>query len=215
MTSQTVPFRCRELTQTLTGIMLALVRERAVNGTVALQDVERIAELLSRGTMALDNALVAHESRCRQHFARPKGNVGARSNPFHRLMVRPFEQLLAGDPPPFSRVHLPNYFSFLDKVLGSGREEFERQCRAIVQALLVVHGNALTWEHFYADPRTVKTLATALGLIASFLATPQGVLFWRECMMQPVDGQRPAEEVVDDIRALLLETNGGLSAPGR
>lgn len=205
--------RCRELAHTVTEIIVALIREHAVDGKVALSDVERIAAMLDRGTMVLDNVFSAHEERCRAFFLKPKGNVGARSNPFQRLMVRPFEHLLTGDPPPFPRPLLANYFEFLEHALGPDREEFERHSRAIVQALLVIHGNNLTWDTFYSDARTVKTLHAALKDITRYLSGPDGQRVWHSCLARSV-GDCPAPTIpqMNEIRQVLLETHRGLSA---
>ncbi|MBF0374603.1 MAG: hypothetical protein HQL39_14465, partial [Alphaproteobacteria bacterium] len=144
---------------------MTLLSERAVNGMVSLTEVQRIVALLERGTVSLDDAFRRHETLCRAEFGRPKGNVGARSNPFQRLSVRPFEHLLMGDGAVFDRAHLPNYFDYVDVALGDRKPEFDSQSKAIIQALLVIHGNNLTWELFYADPRTLAVLGRALAIL--------------------------------------------------
>ena len=98
-------------------VATALLREHAVDGKLDLADVERILDLIGRGTMSLDEAFRLQEEKCTKEHSRPKGNVGARSNPFQRLMVRRFETLLTGSPPgtppAFPRPLLANYFEFL------------------------------------------------------------------------------------------------------
>ncbi|MBC7907977.1 MAG: hypothetical protein H7Y60_14700, partial [Rhodospirillaceae bacterium] len=143
----------------------------------------------------------------------PKGNVGARSNPFQRLIVRPFETLLTGDPPGFPRPLLANYFEFIEHAMGQERDAFERDCRAIIQALLVVHGNNLTWDHFYGDTRTLKALHAALKRITHVLSTPEGQKSWHTMLTRPV-GDTPAPTIAqtNQLRQALLETHRGLSA---
>ena len=205
--------RCHALAAIVTDLVLTLTRERAVDGKVSLEDIERIGELLRRGTITLDEALKAHEERCRKQLLMPKGNVGARSNPFQRLMVRPFEPLLTGNPPPLPRPYLTNYFNYLEHVFGKRLNNFEGHCRGIIQALLVIHGNNLTWDHFYADPRTVKTLTAALKLMTHTLHTPDGQRTWYASMARPV-GEHPNLPVgrVDEVMAMLLNTHRGLAA---
>ncbi len=205
--------RCHALAAIVTDVVLTLARERAVDGYVALDDIERIADLVRRGTITLDEALRVHEEKCRKEYSRPKGTIGARSNPFQRLMVRPFETLLTEDPPVLLRGHLENYFEYLGHVFGPRIEKFERHCRAIVQALLVIHGNNLTWDHYYVDPRTAKTLDTALKVLTHSLHTPEGQRLWYGCMSRPAgDLPTPPMAGLDRILQTLLETGRGFAA---
>lgn len=201
--------RCHDMAVIVTDVILTLARERAADNKVDLHDLERIAALISGGSMVLDVAYMRQEESCRRFHQLPRGNVGARSNPFHRLMVRPFEHLLMGDES-LPRGYLPNYFEFLGHALGKRMEDFERHCRTIIQALMVVHGGNLTWDHFYADSRTVKTLHAALKAIRDSL-TGEGRRTWTACMMRPVgDLPAPAPPQVERIRQVLLETARGL-----
>ncbi len=204
--------RCHALTATVADLVVTLARERAIDGVVSLDDLERIALLVRRGTITLDEALRAHESGCRQHMLKPKGNVGARSDPFQRLMVRPLEQLLAGDPPPLPRPYLAHYAEYLGHAFGKRRDHFERHCRAIIQALLVVHGNNLTWDHFYGDPRTVKALHAALQVVAHHLQSLEGRRIWYALMARPA-GDLPALPLarIEEVMTLLLNTHRGLA----
>lgn len=204
---------CHSISAIVIDIVQALLTERAVDGKVEVADVERLLGLVRRGTVSLDNAYRLQEDKCRKEHSRPKGNVGARSNPFQRLIVRPFEHLLFGSPPTFPRPLLPNYFEFIEGVLGTEREGLERDCRAIIQALLVVHGNNLTWDHFYSDPRTLKCLHAALKIVTRALAGADGQRHWFHLMGRPV-GDHPAANLAQlaQISDALLETHRGLSA---
>lgn len=204
--------RCHQLAGVVSEILLTLLRERAVDGFVSLAEVERVAELLRRGTITLDEALRVHESGCRKEHARPKGDIGARSNPFQRLMVRPFEHLLTGENPIFPRACLTNYFMFVDHAIGARLHAFEERCRAIVQALLVIHGNNLTWEQFYSDPRTVQTLQGALTLVTREFGQPNGQALWHACMVRPVgEVQAPPASCIAEVYKSLVQTHRGLA----
>jgi hypothetical protein len=197
----------------VSDVILTLARERATDGMVALADLERVTALIQGGGMVLDAAYMRQEETCRKFHLLPRGNVGARSNPFQRLMVRPFEHLLAGEDTVLPRAYLPHYFEFLERALGKGQEDFERRCRSIVQALMVVHGNSLTWDQFYADSRTVQTLHDALKLIMDYLGGPEGQQIWLACMMRPsADLPQPSLPQVTRIRQVLRETAKGLEA---
>lgn len=205
--------RCHDMAMIVTDVIMTLAREKAQDGKVGLHDLERISALISGGSMVLDAAYIRQEEACRKVHQMPKGNVGARSNPFHRLMVRPFEHLLAGDGMVLQRGYLPHYFEFLEHALEKRFEAFERHCRTIIQALMVIHGNNLTWDQFYADSRTVKTLQGALKLLRVYLDGPEGQRVWHACMMRPLgDLPQPAVGQVNHIRQVLLETARGLEA---
>jgi hypothetical protein len=197
----------------VTDVIMTLAREKAADGKVCLHDLERIAALICGGSMVLDAAYIRQEESCRKFHQLPKGNVGARSNPFHRLMVRPFEHLLTGEDAVLRREYLPHYFEFLGHALEKRLDAFERHCRTIIQALMVVHGNNLTWDQFYADSRTVKTLQGALKLLRTYLEGPEGQRVWHGCMMRPMgDLPQPSAGQVTHIRQVLLETARGLEA---
>jgi len=204
---------CHAISSIVIDVATALLREHAVDGKLKLSDVEHILALIGRGTMALDVAFRSQEEKCTKEHSRPKGNVGARSNPFQRLMVRPFETLLAGNPPAFPRPLLANYFEFLDQAMGTDKDPMERDCRAIIQALLVVHGNNLTWDHFYSDSRTLKLLHVSLKRMTHVFSTPEGQKAWHTLMTRPV-GDTPAPSIgqTNQLRQALLETHRGLSS---
>lgn len=202
---------CHAISSVVLDVMQALLRERSVNGKVDLADVERLIGLVRRGPLSLDQAYANQEGRCRLNHAKPKGNVGARSNPFQRLMVRPFEPLLGEVLPRPALVH---YFAFVDRALGpAARDEMERDCRALIQALLVVHGNNLTWDHFYGDARSIRVLRRALTIIAGILDQPHGPALWRNQLSRPTpDGTVLSPAHVDLVLETLLQTHHGLAA---
>ncbi|CDL00505.1 conserved protein of unknown function [Magnetospirillum gryphiswaldense MSR-1 v2] len=202
---------CHAISSVVLDVVQALLRERSVNGKVDLADVDRLIALVRRGPMSLDPAYAQQEERCRAQHSKPKGNVGARSNPFQRLMVRPLEPLLGQVLP---RPLLAHYFAFVDVALGpAARDELDRDCRALIQALLVVHGNNLTWDHFYGDSRSTAILRRALAIITSILTQPHGPAMWRNHMGRPV-GDTPAlqAEPLKTILDCLLQTHHGLAA---
>lgn len=202
---------CQAISGVVLDVVKALLHERAVGGKVDLADVDRLIDLVRRGPLTLDAAYAAQEERCRLHHSRPRGNIGARSNPFQRLMVRPLEPLLGQVMP---RPILVHYFQFLEVALGASiREELEHDCRSLIQALLVVHGNNLTWDHFYADPRSTAVLRRALDHIAALLRQPHGPALWRNHLGRPV-GDIPAlgERQLDLVLDTLIQTHHGLAA---
>ncbi|MBI3446124.1 MAG: hypothetical protein HY055_12380 [Magnetospirillum sp.] len=205
--------RCHDMAMIVTDVIMTLAREKARDGILSLDDIDRIATLIGGGTMLLDSAYIRQEEGCRKLHMQPKGNVGARSNPFQRLMVRPFEHLLTGEDAVFQRGYLTNYFEFLEHAFEKRLEPFERHCRSIIQALMVVHGNNLTWDHFYVDGRTIKTLQGALKLLRAYLESPEGQRVWLACLSRPsADMPQPAIGQINHIRQALLETARGLEA---
>lgn len=216
MTQASGPPRCcHAISEIVINVLRTLMHERATGGKVDVEDIDRILELIGRGTVVLDNAFQLQEDKCRKIHGKPKGNVGARSNPFQRLIVRPFEHLLMGEGAPFSRGYLPNYFEFVDHALAEHKDIYERDCRAVIQALLVIHGNNLTWDHFYSDGRTLKILHASLKELAHVLASPAGTAAWGSMMLRPCgDLPAPAIPQINVVRDALLETHRGLAAAG-
>lgn len=197
----------------VSDVIMTLAREKARDGVVSIHDLERISSLIAGGSMVLDAAYIHQEESCRKHHQMPRGNVGARANPFHRLMVRPFEHLLAGEDQVLPRDYLGNYFDFLGHAFDKRMAAFERHCRSIIQALMVVHGNNLTWDQFYADARTVKTLQGALKLLHAYMEDADGQRVWLACMMRPAaDMPQPSMAQITQIRQVLVETAKGLEA---
>lgn len=204
---------CHAISAIVIGVLRTLIHDHARDGRVAVADIDRMLDLIGRGTMALDQAFQVQEDKCRKVHSKPKGNVGARSNPFQRLVVRPFEHLLMGEGAPIARAHLPNYFAFVEFALRDSLDGYEAECRAVIQALLVIHGNNLTWDHFYSDPRTLRILHAALKDLTRVLASAQGTRAWGKLMLRP-GGDTPAPSVaqVNQVRDVLIETHRGLSA---
>jgi len=207
---------CRDVAQVLMEVVLTLARERAEDGRIALDSLERIAVLVTQGNLLLDETFARQQELCRQAHTKPRGAIGSRTNPFQRLMVRPFEHLLAGECTVFQRVYLAHYFEFLGFAFDGRLERFEAHCRSIVQALKVVHGPALTWEQFYADPRTVRALQAALSVMVGYLDTLEGQRVWVATLIRPASDQpQPSLEQIAQIRRALVETARGLDAADR
>lgn len=197
---------CQAISTVVLEVVRTLLHDLAVDGKVGIDDIDRLLDLVHRGPVALDAAYGAQEDRCRKLHSRPRGNVGARSNPFQRLMVRPLEPLLGQALP---RDLLPNYFTFLDQALGPHRQGLDTDCRAVIQALLVVHGANLTWDHFYADIRALNILERALAHVHAAAESVAGRDLWHRCL-----GPTPAHPLVrtDEILETLVQTHRGLAA---
>ncbi|MEW5726506.1 MAG: hypothetical protein AB1918_01640 [Pseudomonadota bacterium] len=201
---------CYQAGSVLIGLIEALIAERARDGVVEFSEVQRVLKRLQGGTEQLDRAFQMQEDRCRRNLWK-RGDACCRENPFRRLMVRPFETLLTGDPVAFPRHFLPNYFQVVDAAFGDKLGEYEKQCRAVFQTLMVRHGNALSWEDFYADGRTWRILDHALKRLMSFLEGPAGQWVWVQTMSQPtVEGHKATAEQTDSVRAILSATWQGL-----
>ncbi|MBI3444836.1 MAG: hypothetical protein HY055_05650 [Magnetospirillum sp.] len=201
---------CYQVAAVVSDVLERLLRETSREGMVRVEDAIKILKLVGRGTYELDVAFEAQEKNCRQRFQPGRGKASSRDNPFRRLMVRPFETLLTGEPPPYSRAFLGNYFDVLEAAYGEKYGEYDRHARAILQNLLVVHGHNLGWETFYAEARASQILAHALRRLLRFLEGPAGQRAWLQFMSRPAPtGERPHAEQVDRIRDVLGHTMRG------
>lgn len=209
---------CYDVADVVSGVLERLLRETARDGMVRVEDAVKILKLVSRGTYELDVAFTAQEKTCRQRFHPTRGKASSRDNPFRRLMVRPFETLLSGEPPAYPRAFLANYFEVIEAACGDKYPEYDRHSRAILQALLVQHGHNLVWDTFYAENRTMQVLGHALRRLLRFVETPTGQWVWVQAMSKPAPtGARPSAEQTDRIREVLQHTLRGfdLAAPGQ
>ncbi|ARJ64406.1 hypothetical protein WV31_01200 [Magnetospirillum sp. ME-1] len=201
---------CYGAAAVVSGVLERLLRETARDGLVRVEDAVKILKLVGRGTYELDVAFDSLEKSCWQRFQPGRGKASSRDNPFRRLMVRPFETLLTGEPPAYPRSFLNNYFEVLEAACGDKYAEYDRHSRAILQSLLVVHGHNLVWDTFYAESRAAQVLAHALRRLLRFLDTPPGQWIWVQAMSKPSPtGARPSAEQTDRIRETLQHTLRG------
>jgi len=206
---------CYKVAAVVTDLMERLLRETAEGGMVRLDDALKIMKLVGRGTYELDLAFDAQEKNCRQGFGPQRDKASSRNDPFHRLMVRPFETLLSGDPAPYPRPFLGNYFEVLEAAYGEKYTEYDRHSRAQLQALLVAHGHNLSWDTFYAEARVSQILVHALRRLLRFLETPAGQWVWVQSMSRQIpSGARPTVEQSDLVREALGYTLRGLDPAG-
>ena len=123
-----------------------------------------------------------------------------RKDPFRRLMVWPLEGLLVHQPPEITRDFLDHYFQFLEILFAKEMEDYERRCRMVLQALRSIHGQALTWDVFYADPRTDRILTHALRRLITFLDSPTGRWAWPHTVSRPSkSGHIPTSEEAEQV----------------
>ena len=208
--------QCYQVATVVSGVLERLLREISRDGMVKVDDAIKILKLVGRGTYELDVAFEQQEKKCRQDLMPARDKASSRSNPFRRLMVRPFETLLSGEPPSFPRPFLVNYFDVLQAAYGDKYGEYDRHSRALLQALLVTHGHGLDWNTYYAEPRVWQILGHALRRLVRYLSTPPGQMIWLQTMSRPTpDGSRPSAEHSERVRDALDFTVRGfdLSAP--
>jgi hypothetical protein len=209
------PKHCRALTTVVLGVIEALLRDKATDGTITVEDAIRVLRYVGSGTAELDSVFTAQEQRCRRSLAGARGDASSRSDPFKRLMVRPFETLLGGEPPVFPRRFLCNYFEVLKAAFGPRFDQYDSFCREVFQRLHVAYGHSLTWEVFYAEPKISQLLIHALRKLLAFLDTPAGQWVWLQAMTQRLGtGEQPTADQAAIVRGILETTLRGLSADG-
>ncbi|RAU23298.1 hypothetical protein CU669_03905 [Paramagnetospirillum kuznetsovii] len=206
--------KCYAAATIVSDVLERLLRETARDGMVRVEEAVKILKLVGRGTYELDVAFEHQEKACRQDMQPGRDKASARNNPFRRLMVRPFETLLSGEPAPYPRPLLGNYFDVLEAAYGEKYGEYDRHSKALLQSLLVAHGHNLNWDTFYAEPRVGQIMAHALRRLLRFLETPNGQRAWLTSMSRPAPtGLRPSAQQTDSIREVLEHTLRGLDMP--
>jgi hypothetical protein len=200
--------KCYKAIAVVSDVLERLLREISKDGMVRVEDALHIIKLLNKGTYELD---IAFERQAKECTAPARDKVSSRNNPFRRLMVRPFETLLTGDPAVYPRPLLTNYFAVLEQAYGDKFAEYDRHSKGLLQALLVEHGHSLEWDTFYIDPKVKQILIHALRRFLRFLESPPGYQAWQLFMSRTAPtGQRPSAENTDLVRKSLEHTLQGL-----
>ncbi len=203
--------KCYQAAAIVSDVLERLLRETARDGMVRVEDAVKIMKLVGRGTYELDVAFEHQEKKCRNDLMPSRDKASSRNNPFRRMMVRPFETLLNGDPALYPRPLLGNYFEVLETAYAEKYAEYDRHSRALLQALLVSHGHNLQWDVFYAEPRVSQIMGHALKRLVRFLESPPGQRAWLTTMSRPAaTGLRPSAEQVDSVRETLGHTMRGM-----
>jgi hypothetical protein len=209
----------------LRGVLAGLSK----NGMVSLADIDRTIALLERGTIELDRAYAATHNNSvedaeqsllaiaeaeieeeRDNGAQ-QNRIGMRSDPIHRLLALPIEPMFYSDPPTFQRKYLSAYFATARQLIGPRFISFDAECKAIIQSMLSQHGNKLTWDIIYAEPRTISLMRRTFSALAGKLKDPRGSASWNEMMAQPAaDGTQPSTDRIFDVREAILTFLGNL-----
>lgn len=202
---ETVPRRCFDVLDLVSDVVMRLAQERASDGSLRLDELRRILDLMRASNSPLPRAFEAQEARCRRAFRPAVRHASSRNDVFRRLMVRPFETLLEGDPPAFPRCFLANYFELVEAAFADKLKHYDDRAREIFQDMLVTHGNDLAWEVFFNDPRARAILGHGLTRLMHYVESPAGQWAWLNCMNRTnVDGAKlnpeQAEVVLNALR---------------
>ncbi|MDA8231778.1 MAG: hypothetical protein M0006_10605 [Magnetospirillum sp.] len=194
---------CRAMTAMVVEAINALVGESARDGVLSVDQFRRIIRHVIDDESVLVRAFHLQETRCRAAF-RPKSDAAKRSDPFRRLITRPVEHLLEGDPPRFPRRFLPNYFQVVDQALGGRLDHIRTQTDAVFHGLRMKHGSGGVWDAFFADPRTDRILVHVLRRIVLFLDGAAGQWTWPLIMSRALpDGTMPSADQAEFLAAAL------------
>lgn len=205
--------QCFDVLAMMSDVILRLAEERAVNGTVSLDELRRIFEMSKSAGSPLVRAFEIQEGRCRRAFRSSVRHATSRNDVFRRLMVRPFETLLEGDPPAFPRCFLANYFELVDAAFAEKLKDYDERAREIFQDMLVSHGHDLAWDVFFDDPRARAILAHGLNRLMRYVESPAGQWAWLNCMNRyNADGAKPSPEQAETVLGTLRVTARALAA---
>lgn len=205
---------CLGVLGVISEVVLALAAERSQDGVLRLDELKRILDLARGINSPLAPALATQESRCRRSFRPAARHATSRNDVFRRLMVRPFETLLEGEPPAFPRCFLANYFEVVEAAFGEKFKHYDQRAKEIFQDMLVTHGNDLAWEVFFNDPRARAVLSHGLSRLMHYIESPAGQWAWLNCMNRHnVDGAKPTTEQAEMVLTALRTTTKALGPP--
>lgn len=204
--------QCFDVLGLMSDVVLRLAEERARDGAITLDQLRRILEMTKGAGSPLLRAFEAQEIRCRHAFRPAVRHASSRNDVFRRLMVRPFETLLEGEPPAFPRSFLGNYFELIEAAFADKLKHYDDRVREIFQDMLVTYGNDLAWEAFFNDARARAILGHGLGRLVRYVETPAGQWAWLNCMNRDtVDGTKPTPEQAEVVLHTLRVTARALA----
>jgi hypothetical protein len=158
---------CRHVSGVAVRAMLDLIKEIAVDGKVAVADVDRIAQAILSAGGPLGTVYYQQTRTCEDVFNRI-AIERQRRDPLGRLVVHPITDLL-DTPTGIERRRLPQFLAAVRMMIG---EEVHEQLRARATALATTHrgiDGMIAWDSFHADPEAVLILEQVLvGIAKSF-----------------------------------------------
>jgi|GEM_PF-1765374 hypothetical protein len=207
---------CLQVLDLMAQVVAALAEERSRDGMLRVDDLKRILEMARGAGSPLLRAFEAQEARCRRAFRPAARHATSRNDVFRRLMVRPFETLLEGEPPAFPRCCLAHYFEVVEAAFGDKLAQYDQRSREIFQDMLVSHGNELAWDVFFNHARVRAVLARALSRLMGYIESPAGQWAWLTCMgRQNADGVKPSSDQAELILGTLRSTWKAMGPPER
>lgn len=133
-------------------------------------------------------------------------DVLARENFFGRLLVRRFAHLFIEDDGSLpvekvvSRRILPGFFVAVDMMLGPELvEDYQRQCREIVNRMSGSNGGEVSWEDYYADQEAIKLVLDAEVKMALHFREIEKRIVWLTTLINNHLGtasHRPAAQIM-------------------
>lgn len=206
--------QCFDVLALMSDVVMRLAEERASGGMLSLDELRRILARAGGAGSPLLRAFELQEARCRRAFRPSVRHASSRNDVFHRLMVRPFETLLEGEPPAFPRTFLANYFEVVEAAFADKLRHYDDRAREVFQDMLVSHGNDLAWDVFFNDARARAILGHGLVRLVRFIESPAGQWVWLNCMNRAnVDGAKPTTEQSESILHALRATARALAPP--
>lgn len=155
---------CRHVSGIAVRALLDLVREIAVDGNVAVADVERIAQAILSAGGPLATIYYQQTRTCEDIFNRI-AIERQRRDPLGRMIVHPIAHLL-DTPTGIERRRLPQFLSAMRMMVG---EEAHEQLRARAKALATAHrgpDGMVAWDTLHEDPEAGLILEHVLVLVA-------------------------------------------------
>lgn len=203
------PRACKGVAALAVQIVRNLLKDYVQDGVVTAANLERILESVEKGTLALDQVLSAHEASCMA--ARRGQRLNARSNPYRRILVRPFEWMFAAGS--MDRKHTAPFFDAAREILG---EEMwaagEAATKELVRGLLAVKGAGMTWEDLYSSDEGAAIMAAHTGALASALTQDGPARRFRQRMKTPAeDGDVLGPLEIDELVGAIVTAAKGLS----
>lgn len=177
--------KSRVIAKTVVGSFVERMKTEAQRkgGTLTLKDIEALDHEFEQKTAALETLFEKTFEEYARSLSKEGGQEERRHHPFDRLIVSPFEKMLAGGAGPtiakggISRRILPGFFMAVNMMMGPDvMADFRVRAEKVFDR--VDRGDELNWDNFLDNPEARDLRMDALISMAVHFANPDKRAHW-------------------------------------
>lgn len=158
---------CQATGRTVTTLVLQMAEEAAVNGSVPLEELRRIVQVVDGMGLIFEmsKARCIRESRCR-------GVTHRRNRLLGRIIAQPLEDMLLATPPVIQRRLLSPLFDSIAQMVGEPLFiSLEQKARTVYFSLLASDMEQFDWPPFYESNDSISCYCQLMVLLSTAFRT--------------------------------------------